>query len=234
MLTSEFDYILPEEFIAQSPAEPRDSSKLMVVNRKNQSVENLKFFDIIDYLQAGDMLVWNSSKVFKARLKGKIELDENSDGLKKNIKTTGKILNSSPVEIFLVRPMENKYVWKALAKPGRRLRLGMKVEFAPNFSGEVMLKEKDGTILIQFEDDDSVVRAKANQYGEVPTPPYIENLNSELKGSDINERYQTVYAKQEGSVAAPTAGFHFTPELIEKLERKGVEFAEVTLHVGLG
>lgn len=242
MLTSEFDYNLPTELIAQNPIEPRDHSRLMVIDREKQVIEHRKFFDIINYLKKGDLVVWNNTKVFKARLRGKILLDEAADGIKKKIFTTDKILNASPVEIFLVRPMENNHVWKVLAKPGKRLRLGMKVQFAPDFFCEVMMKEKDGTLLMQFEDDDMVVRAKANQYGEVPTPPYVKypSLNpSPIRGGarggvDLAERYQTVYAKVEGSVAAPTAGFHFTPELIQKLKREGVDFAEVTLHVGLG
>ncbi len=259
MLTKEFDYNLPKELIAQTPAEPRDSSRLMVVNRGNKSVEHRQFFNIVDYLKKGDLVVWNNTKVFKARLKGIPVLDEQSDGINKKIETTGRILNASPVEVFLVKPMENKRVWKVLAKPGRKLRLGMKLMFAEDFSAEVMLKEEDGTFLIQFEEDDLAVRAKANKYGEVPTPPYIklassvipsearadeESLSNKQKDRDpsntfgmtneLSERYQTIYAKEEGSVAAPTAGFHFTPELIEKLKEKGVEFAEVTLHVGLG
>ncbi len=227
MLTSEFDYNLPPELIAQSPIEPRDSSRLMVIDRKKKKVDQGKFFDILNFLKEGDLVVWNNTKVFKARLRGKILLDEASDGIQKKISSTDKILNMSPVEIFLVRPMENNHVWKVLAKPGKRLRLGMKVQFAPDFFCEVMLKEKDGTVLMQFEEDDFSVRAKANKYGEVPTPPYVKN-------SDVGERYQTVFAKHEGSVAAPTAGFHFTAELIQKLKSQGVEFAEVTLHVGLG
>ncbi len=234
MLTSEFDYNLPPELIAQTPIEPRDSSRLMVVDRENKSIEHRKFFDILNYLKKGDLVVWNNTKVFKARLRGKILLDEASDGIQKKISTTDKILNAAPVEIFLVRPMENNHVWKVLAKPGKRLRLGMKVQFAPDFSCEVMLKEKDGTVLVQFEDDDLSVRAKANQYGEVPTPPYVRNPNSQIPMTKLDERYQTVYAKHEGSVAAPTAGFHFTPELIQKLKNQGVDFAEVTLHVGPG
>lgn len=216
MLTSEFDYKLPPNLIAQSPAKVRDQSRLMVVNREQKSIEHRKFFEIVNYLRKGDLLVWNNTKVFKARLHGEIVSNEDN-----------KVLNAAPVEIFLVRPMENIHVWKVLAKPGKRLRLGMKVKFASDFFCEVLLKEKDGTILVQFEDDDMLVRAKANQYGEVPAPPYVKN-------SKLDERYQTVYAKVEGSVAAPTAGFHFTPELIEDLKRRGIEFAEVTLHVGLG
>jgi len=244
MLTSGFDYNLPKQLIAQIPLEPRDSSRLMVIERKAKKVEDKKFHDIVDYLQKGDLLVWNNTKVFKARLRGQIMLDKETDGLENDMITTrlrqgsagqaGKILNAAPVEIFLIKPMENNKVWKALAKPGRKLRLGMKIVFAADFSAEVMLKENDGTYLIQFAEDDMSVRAKANKYGEVPTPPYIVNAELRIKNEELNERYQTVYAKEEGSVAAPTAGFHFTPELIAKLKDKGVEFAEVTLHVGLG
>jgi S-adenosylmethionine:tRNA ribosyltransferase-isomerase len=129
--------------------------------------------------------------------------------------------------------MENRGVWKVLAKPGKKLRLGMKVVFAEDFRCEVLAKELDGTVLVQFADENIVVREKANKYGEVPLPPYVEKSESSEQISKENN-YQTVYAKHEGSVAAPTAGFHFTLELIEKLKNKGVEFAEVTLHVGLG
>ncbi|MSU75010.1 MAG: tRNA preQ1(34) S-adenosylmethionine ribosyltransferase-isomerase QueA, partial [Candidatus Magasanikbacteria bacterium] len=235
MLTSDFDYSLPPDLIAQTPVEPRDISRLMVIDKDVHKIEHKYFFDIINYLQEGDLLVWNNTKVFKARLRGEILLDIPADDIddarEAKLHVTGKFINSSPVEIFLVRPMENKYVWKVLAKPGRKLRLGMKIRFASDFEAEVMLKEKDGTILMQFAEDDLAVRAKANLYGEVPVPPYIQNPPSR---GNLDELYQTVYAKHEGSVAAPTAGFHFTPELIEKLEKKGVQFAEVTLHVGLG
>lgn len=255
MLTSDFDYFLLSELIAQTPVEPRDHSRLMVIDRKTKTVEHRHFFDIVDYLKAGDVLVWNNSKVFKARLHGKLVLDKESDNL---IETTDKdskyseaILNTSVVEVFLVRPMENRGVWKVLAKPGKKLRLGMKVVFAEDFMCEVIAKELDGTVLVQFQDEDMIVREKANKYGEVPLPPYIgkeQGSRNKDQKSPLDEggkggvqsrheefnRYQTVYAKHEGSVAAPTAGFHFTPELIEKLKSKGVEFAEVTLHVGLG
>jgi S-adenosylmethionine:tRNA ribosyltransferase-isomerase len=237
MLTSDFDYHLPSELIAQTPIEPRDHSRLMIINRETKAVENRHFFDIVEYFKPGDVLVWNNSKVFKARLHGRILLDEETDNLEK---TTGKdspysdvIRNAPVVEIFLVRPMENRGVWKVLAKPGKKLRLGMKVVFAEDFIGEVVAKELDGTVLVQFADDDMIVREKANKYGEVPLPPYVEKSESSEQTSKENN-YQTVYAKHEGSVAAPTAGFHFTSELIEKLKTKGVEFAEVTLHVGLG
>ncbi len=251
MLTTDFDYHLPPELIAQTPAEPRDSSRLMVVNRANQKVEHKTFRDVENFLQAGDVLVWNNSKVFKARLIGEIVGDENvltvgqSDGKPHPTspqKGEGDILPRTSVEIFLVRPMENPGVWKVLAKPGRKLRLGMKIKFADlsaeapgakadDFECEVLIKEKDGTVLVQFADSDAVVREKANKYGSVPLPPYVASKHENIK---TQEQYQTVYAKHEGSVAAPTAGFHFTPELIERLNKKGVQFAEVTLHVGLG
>lgn len=230
MLTSAFDYNLPLELIAQIPVEPRDSSRLMIIDKKHREIKHEYFSDITNYLQPGDLLVWNNSKVFKARLHGKLELDEKTADIKLQRPTTDKILNSPTIEIFLIRPMENFGVWKVLAKPGKKLRLGMKVVFAPDFFCEVMAKEDDGTVLVQFSDNDVEVRAKANKYGEVPTPPYIKSE----KFDDLENRYQTVYAKDEGSVAAPTAGFHFTPELIEILKNKGVEFAEITLHVGLG
>ncbi len=230
MLTSDFDYNLPKELIAQAPAEPRDSSRLMVIDRARKSLDHRHFFELGEFLHPGDLLVWNNSKVFKARLHGVIELDQETDDIPGLVKSTNKILNVPPqVEIFLVRPMENAGVWKVLAKPGRKLRLGMRVRFAPDFACEIMTKEKDGTLLVQFGEEDFLVREKANKYGEVPTPPYVKNSDDKL-----NEKYQTVYAGPEGSVAAPTAGFHFTPALIEKLKKQGVEFAEVTLHVGLG
>lgn len=239
MLTTDFDFALPVTHIAQTPMEPRDHSRLMTIDRKTHEVHHKHFYDIVDYLRPGDVLVWNNSKVFKARLHGRVMLDEFTDGLKQTTGTAGSpysdvILNVPTVEVFLVRPMENPGVWKVLAKPGKKLRLGMKVVFAEDFVAEVMCKEKDGTILVQFNEDDVSVRAKANKYGEVPLPPYISNEKAQSATSSIDARYQTVYAKEEGSVAAPTAGFHFTPELIEKLKQKGVQFAEVTLHVGLG
>ncbi len=226
MHTTDFDYHLPPERIAQQSIEPRDHSRLMVVNKKDQTIVHRHFYDILEYVQPGDVLVWNNSKVFKARLTGKLEsreVDHDHDGVPDKA-----LLNQREVEIFLVRPMENTGVWKVLGKPGRRIRPGMIVRFSLDFYCEVMMKEKDGTILVQFPDTEEEVRRKANQYGSIPIPPYVKDEPHEL------ELYQTVYAKNEGSVAAPTAGFHFTPELIEKLKNKEVEFVEVTLHVGLG
>lgn len=228
MNTADYDYHLPKELIAQTPAEPRDSSRLMVIDKSAETIEHRHFFDVLEYLRLGDLLVWNNTKVFKARLIGTALVDSAVMGKQKN--SSDIILNVPKVEMFLLRPMENRGVWKALAKPGKKLRLGMKVVFAEDFFCEVLVKETDGTVLVQFEDDDMMVREKANRYGEVPTPPYIKVENP----ADWSGRYQTVYASAEGSVAAPTAGFHFTNELIEKIKSRGVEFAEVTLHVGLG
>ena len=226
MNTSDFDYFLPTESIAQTPLEPRDSSKLFLVDKKNKKVDHKHFFDIVDYFEKGDLLVWNNSKVFKARLFGRLEAsdnDVNKDGIPDRA-----LLNQKEVEIFLVRPMENPGVWKILAKPGKRVKPGMNVRFAPDFFCTVIVKEPEGTILVQFEEDDKEVMAKANKYGHIPVPPYVKDEPDQI------EVYQTVYSKEEGSVAAPTAGFHFTDDIIQKLKDKGVEFAEVTLHVGLG
>ncbi|MBU0661568.1 tRNA preQ1(34) S-adenosylmethionine ribosyltransferase-isomerase QueA [Patescibacteria group bacterium] len=218
MQTKDFDFHLPKERIAQHSIEPRDHSKMMVIDKEKKIREEKNFFDILDYLQTGDVLVWNNTKVFKARLFGRL------------LSPTGRDLweHKRDVEIFLVRPMENKGVWKVLGRPGKHIANGMRISFADDFHCDVMLKEKNGTILVQFSEDEAEVRAKANQYGHIPIPPYVQEEPDSL------DKYQTAYAQHEGSVAAPTAGFHFTPELIEKVKEKGVKFAEVTLHVGLG
>lgn len=224
MNTSDFDYFLPTELIAQNSVEPRDHSKLMVISREKHTFDHQHFFDIINFLKEGDLLVWNNSKVFKARLLGKL-LTRTNDELWEH---------KRDVEIFLVKPMENNGVWQVLGKPGKHIEAGTRVEIAPDFFCDVMLKEGNGTILVQFFSeenkslDEQTVRESANRYGHIPIPPYVKDEPHEI------ESYQTVYSKHEGSVAAPTAGFHFTDEIIEKLKNKGIEFAEVTLHVGLG
>jgi S-adenosylmethionine:tRNA ribosyltransferase-isomerase len=218
MNISEFNYNLPKERIAQKSVEPRDHSKMMVINKKNKTIDHRHFYDIVEYFREGDVIVWNNSKVFKARLHGRLLSD------------TGRELlhHKKDIEIFLVRPTENIGVWQVLAKPGKHVKAGTKISFGKDFYCDVLVKKPEGTILVQFPYNEATVRAKANQYGNIPIPPYVKDEPHEL------EMYQTVYAKNEGSVAAPTAGFHFTPEIIEKLKKKGVEFAEVTLHVGLG
>ncbi|MFZ2190207.1 MAG: tRNA preQ1(34) S-adenosylmethionine ribosyltransferase-isomerase QueA [Candidatus Magasanikiibacteriota bacterium] len=231
MNTSDFDYNLPLELIAQKPVEPRDYSRLFVVDRKeigkdpsakftpmNIGAQDKHFYDIIDYLKPGDLIVWNNSKVFKARLFGELESTNNQELFE----------HKKKIEVFLVREMENKGVWKVLAKPGRHVRVGMRIRFSEDFYCDAMIKDPEGTILVQFPYDAETVMKKANKYGHIPVPPYVKDEPDQI------ETYQTVYAKDEGSVAAPTAGFHFTKELIEKIKAKGVEFAEVTLHVGLG
>ncbi len=209
MKTSDFKYELPAERIAQTPVEPRDQSRLLVLNRADGSIEHRHFFDIIDYLQAGDVLVLNESRVIPARLLGR------------------KSGGGAKVELFLLNRIGDG-VWEALAKPGKRLHKGTVIEIeSPDsqdtVSVEVQSKGDDGTVTVHFSDENLI-----ETLGEVPLPPYIHTP------VDDPERYQTVYAKTKGSVAAPTAGLHFTPDLLEKIAGKGIELVFVTLHVGLG
>ncbi len=209
MRTSDFDYELPERLIAQKPASPRESAKLLVIDRMKDALKHAKVRDLPDFLKAGDVLVVNVSKVFKARLTGKI------DDAKK-----------SEIELFLVRP-EGKF-WRALGKPGRKLEHGSEIRIARGFVAKVQWKDADGSLLVDFGMPKDEVIRKANLHGEVPLPPYIK------RKPRTPAEYQTAYAKTVGSVAAPTAGFHLTKALMAKLKRKGVRFLEVTLHVGLG
>lgn len=209
MRTSDFDYELPERLIAQKPASPRESARLMVIDRTRDSLTHSKVKDLPDFLHEGDVMVVNVSKVFKARLTGKL------DDVKK-----------SAVELFLVRP-EGKF-WRALARPGRKIEHGSNIALARGFSAKVEWKDADGSILVDFGMTKDEVIRKADRYGEVPLPPYIK------RKPKSPAEYQTAYAKSVGSVAAPTAGFHLTKSLIAKLKKKGVTFLEVTLHVGLG
>lgn len=219
MHTNLFHFELPSDRIAQTRAEPPDHAKLMVIDRKTKTRKHSQFFHIIDLLQKGDLIVWNNSKVFKARLQGKL-LSLNDDDLWEH---------KRDIEVFLVRPKENLGVWQVLVKGSKHVENGMKVEFAPDFACEVILKKPDGTVLVNFIGmTEEIVRAQSNKYGHIPIPPYIKDEPDQI------ELYQTAYAKHEGSVAAPTAGFHFTPRIIKEMKERGVEFAEVTLHVGLG
>ena len=206
MKTSDFDYELPPSLIAQTPLEPRDQSRLLVLNRDKQSLEHRSFFEITDYLHAGDVLVFNDSRVIPARLAAK-----KPDG-------AGKL------EILLLRRLEPN-VWETLVKPAKRAKIGTKVELgdvtAP-VTGEVVGTGEEGIRNIRFSDE-----ALLSKTGEIPLPPYIH-----LPLGDP-ERYQTVYSRIPGSVASPTAGLHFTPELINKMQSKGIECLFVTLHVGL-
>ena len=205
MKASAFDYELPESRIAQAPAKPRESAKLMVVDRLKDQLRHKKVDDLGSELVKGDVLVVNVSKVFNARLHGKV--------------------GAAKAELFLVKPVGP--FWECIGKPGKKLAIGAQIVIANKFSAIVQDKLDDGTIIVDFGMSKETVIRRANEVGEVPIPPYIKKIPT-------HGEYQTVYAKQEGSVAAPTAGLHLTKSLIAKLKKKGVEFLEVTLHVGLG
>lgn len=207
MKTSDFYYDLPEELIAQTPVEPRDSSRLLVYNRSEDKVEHKVFNKIGDYLKSGDLLVINTTKVYPARIFAYTE-------------------HGGKVEILLLKRI-NLTDWECLVKPGKKCRDGVKFIVNNELALTVMSKTDDGGRIISFSFD-GVFEDILSRVGEMPLPPYI---HEKLKDKD---RYQTVYCKEEGSAAAPTAGLHFTLRLIDELKAKGVEFAEVNLHVGLG
>ena len=208
MKVSEFNYELPEELIAQTPLEKRDESRLMVLNREEQTIEHKTFKDIIDYLKPGDVLVRNNTKVIPARLYGKKETGAN-------------------VEFLLLNNQEGD-IWECIVRPGNKLHVGTKVIFGEGLlTAEILEILPGGTRKVKFYYN-GIFNEILDQIGLMPLPPYI---HESLKEKD---RYQTVYAKYEGSAAAPTAGLHFTPELLKKLEEKGVIIANVTLHVGIG
>lgn len=209
MKTSDFYYDLPKELIAQDPLEDRSSSRLMVLHRKTGRLEHRHFSDIVEYLRPGDCLVRNNTKVIPARLYGARE-------------DTG-----GAVELLLLKRKEND-IWETLVKPGKKARPGAKISFGGGkLHGEIVEVLEDGNRLIQFHYD-GIFEEILDELGQMPLPPYITH-----KLQDKN-RYQTVYAKYEGSAAAPTAGLHFTEDLFARLEEKGVIIANVTLHVGLG
>ena len=210
MKISDFDYMLPEELIAQRPTEKRDVCRLMVMNRENGSIEHKHFYDILDYLNEGDCLILNNSKVLPARLFGEKE-------------GTG-----AKIEFLLIKRLEGDR-WETMVRPGKRLKPGDAVKFSDNFRAEIVDYGPDGTRLVDF-DYEGIFMERLEELGKMPLPPYIER-ESTLEDKDM---YQTVYCKEEGSVAAPTAGLHFTDQLLEKAEEKGVKLAYVTLHVGIG
>lgn len=209
MKTSDFYYDLPQELIAQDPLEDRSSSRLLHLSMKDGSVEHRHFTDILDYLKEGDCLVVNDTRVIPARLYGHKE-------------ETGAL-----IEILLLKRKEND-IWECLVKPGKKARPGAKIVFGDGIlKGEIIDVVEEGNRLIQFQYE-GIFEEILDQLGEMPLPPYITH-----KLEDKN-RYQTVYAKSDGSAAAPTAGLHFTQELLQKVQEKGVKIAHVTLHVGLG
>ena len=206
---SDFYFDLPQELIAQDPLEDRSSSRLLVLHRKSGRVEHRVFTDIVEYLKPGDCLVRNNTKVIPARLYGT------------------RVDTGATIELLLLKRMEND-VWETLVKPGKKARQGAVISFGDGIlTGEIIDVKEDGNRLIQFRYE-GIVEEILDQLGQMPLPPYITHT---LKDKN---RYQTVYAKYEGSAAAPTAGLHFTEELFRKLEEKGVLVANVTLHVGLG
>ncbi len=208
MKTSDFDYYLPEEQIAQTPAEPRDSSRLLVYDREKDEIYHKHFYDIVDFLKEGDVLVRNNTKVLPARIFAYTE-------------------NGGKVEVLLLKRF-NLTDWEVLVKPGKKARIGAKLTVSQDLSLVVTdIFEESGSRKVTFNFD-GVFEDVISRIGEMPLPPYI---TEKLKDK---ERYQTVYAKVDGSAAAPTAGLHFTDALFEKIKAKGVEVVDVLLHVGLG
>ena len=209
MKTSDFYFDLPEELIAQDPLEDRSSSRLLVLDKETGKVEHHVFWEIIDYLQEGDCLVINDTKVIPARLIG------------------SKIGTDAKIEVLLLKRKEND-VWETLVKPGKKAKVGTRISFGDGLLvGEVVDIVEEGNRLIHFEYE-GIFEEILDQLGQMPLPPYITHQLED------KNRYQTVYAKHSGSAAAPTAGLHFTPELLKEIEEKGVQIARVTLHVGLG
>ena len=220
MLLSEYDYNLPEELIAQMPADKRENSKMMVLNRKDRTISHKHFYDIVDLIEPNTLLVMNNTKVLPARLIGH--------------KDTG-----AKIEVFLLKSVENSEngcFWDVLIKPSKRVKPDTVIKISDELSVKALKRlEENGEWLVELIYEGKNVLDVLHRNGQIPLPPYIERKipNEDLKKLDF-ERYQTVYAKDEGSVAAPTAGLHFTKEILEKLQNKGVELAYVTLNVGLG
>ena len=209
MKTSDFYFDLPQELIAQDPLEDRSSSRLLVLDRESGKTQHRVFRDIIEYLNPGDCLVVNNTKVIPARLYG------------------SKIGTDAKIEVLLLKRREHN-VWETLVKPGKKCRVGARISFGEGLLiGEVIDVVDEGNRLIRFEYE-GIFEEILDKLGQMPLPPYIHH---QLKDKN---RYQTVYAKHDGSAAAPTAGLHFTPELLEEIRKKGVHIAHVTLHVGLG
>lgn len=207
MKTSDFSYDLPSELIAQHPAQKRDQSRLMLLNKKTGEINHKKFYNIIDYLNNGDVLVLNDTRVMPARIFGhRPEKDES-------------------IEILLLNHKGD--TWETLAKPGKKLKIGTEIIFSDELKAEVVDISEDGSRFLKFIYS-GIFEEILDRLGEMPLPPYIQEKLED------KERYQTVYSKEIGSAAAPTAGLHFTKELLKKIEEKGIEICFITLHVGLG
>jgi S-adenosylmethionine:tRNA ribosyltransferase-isomerase len=224
---SSYQYHLPEELIAQEPCSPRDCSRLMVVERSSGNITEMRFRDLVDFLDTGDQLIFNNTKVIPARLLG--------------IRESG-----GAVEIFLLKRLAHSFengwecenIWECIGRPGRKLRPGTRIIFGEGFSCKIMDSQENGNKVIRF-DCNGEFEVLMEKYGRMPLPPYIKRDEKEKKGGNAKEcndteRYQTVYAEEAGAVAAPTAGLHFTEELLQRLSLKGIAKTKVTLHVGLG
>lgn len=211
MLISEFDFELPDELIAQNPLEKREFSRMLVVNRAQQNWRDEHFYDFPKFLKKGDVLVLNNTKVFPARLFGASE--------------TG-----AKIELFLVREIADQ-TWETLARPARRLKIGKKILFGENLSAEVLEKTDEGRVAVRFEANGNFNEI-LDKIGQTPLPPYIKRADGKLDAD--RDRYQTVFAKNRGAIAAPTAGLHFTTEILNEIKNLGATVAEITLHVGYG
>jgi S-adenosylmethionine:tRNA ribosyltransferase-isomerase len=211
MLISDFDFELPSELIAQKPLAERQASRMLAVDRSERSFSDRNFADLTEFLRAGDVLVLNNTKVFPARLFGQSETGAN-------------------IEIFLVRETANG-TWETLARPARRLHPGKRINFGKRLTAEVLEKTEDGKVFVKFATEGDFYEI-LDEIGKTPLPPYIKR---ETSGIDSDrQRYQTVFAKDRGAIAAPTAGLHFTPEILDDIRNLGVTVAEITLHVGYG
>ncbi len=211
MLITEFDFELPDELIAQEPLVNRANSRMLSVNCASNSFRNEHFYNFPKFLKKGDVVVLNNTRVFPARLFGASE--------------TG-----AKIELFLVRETENR-VWETLARPAKRLKIGKKINFGENLIAEVLEKTEEGRVFVKFEakgDFDEILE----EIGKTPLPPYIRREDGNFDKD--RERYQTVFAKQKGAIAAPTAGLHFTPQILDEIKNLGATVAEITLHVGYG
>ena len=211
MLLSDFNYQLPAELIAQEPAARRDASRMLVVDRAASSISDGQFTDLAGHLRKDDVLVLNNTKVFPARLFGRTE-------------------TQAKVEIFLVRNISGN-IWEVLARPAKRLKTGKLIIFSDWLRARALDRARDGKVIIQFEADDDL-NELIDEHGSTPLPPYIKRSGSDIDAD--RERYQTVYAKSRGAIAAPTAGLHFRPDTLQNIREKGVTVVEITLHVGYG
>ncbi len=211
MLITDFDYELPAALIAQEPLKNREKSQMLVIDRSKRSFRDEQFANFTKFLKSGDVIVLNNTKVFPARLSGTTE--------------TG-----AKVELFLVRETEDQ-IWETLGRPAKRLKVGKTIEFGGDLSAEVLERTAEGRVLVRFEANGDFEEI-LDRIGKTPLPPYIKREGGDLDKD--RERYQTVFAREKGAIAAPTAGLHFTPQILEEINNAGVKITEITLHVGYG